>query len=222
MLALNGTGWVVLAAVLILCASLILFGWYHRYRRRHHYNHLSFQLEKQNKDFVFSDAIDDGIIAVRVIPPVNNTEEESSEEIFTTASQAQNTWPKTISLFIKAKSHECFYGYDLMQVILNQGFVHGTMNFFHFINGSKTLFSLAPTEGEFNLDKMGAFKTSGLCLFMQPQRFQQPVLIFDQMLDVAQHVAEELGGILEDEQHHLITSERLNYWRSTISDTPNE
>ncbi|MCD6046395.1 MAG: zipA [Gammaproteobacteria bacterium] len=219
--ALNGTGWIVLAAAFILCALLILFVCYHRYKRPRHYNQLSFQLEKQNKDFIFSDAIDDGIIAVRVIQPIN-AGEESQEEIFAPASQTQNTWPKTISLFIKAKSHECFYGYDLMQVILNQGFVHGTMNFFHFINGSKTLFSIAPTEGEFNLEKMGAFKTSGLCIFMQPQRFQQPILIFDQMLDTAQHIAEELGGTLEDEQHHLITSERLNYWRSTISDNPNE
>ena len=94
-------------------------------------------------------------------------------------------------------------------------------DFFHFITGHRTLFSLTSTEapGNFNLNGMGGFKTSGLCLFLQPHRFQQPAIIFDKMVTVGQQIADDLGGVLEDEYHHLLTPERLNYWKAELGQT---
>lgn len=127
--------------------------------------------------------------------------------------------PRTLCFYVKAKIHEKFYGYDLLQAILNQGFVHGSRDFFHYVTPQgHTLISLANTQtpGTFDLDQMGGFTTTGLCLFIQPQRLAKPFTAFDMMVDKAYQLAEELGGVVEDEHHHLLTAERLNDWRSRL------
>ena len=127
--------------------------------------------------------------------------------------------PKALSFYVKAKAHEKFFGYDLLQAILNQGFVHGDRDFFHHVGTQgHTLITLvnATPPGTFNLDQMGAFTTNGLCLFIQPQRLTKPFIAFDLMVEKAILLAEELGGVVEDEHHHLLTPERLNDWRSHL------
>lgn len=127
--------------------------------------------------------------------------------------------PRTLCFYVKAKMHEKFFGYDLLQAILNQGFVHGSRDFFHYSTlQGHTLISLTNAEapGTFNLDQMGGFTTTGLCLFIQPCRLQKPFGAFDLMVNKAKQLAEELGGIVEDEHHHLLTAERLNDWRSRL------
>jgi FtsZ-interacting cell division protein ZipA len=216
-------------AALIALLSLVTI-WFQTYRKkRRHSNYLSFQLEKHHKDFTFSDHVDDGIGPVR-IRSEDSGNTYKPEEVFEGSIASQKIeqtapqWPKTLCIYIKTKPHEFFYGYDLMQSILNQGFVHGSMQFFHYGDPSKTLFSLTSIDppGGFNLDSMGAFKTTGLCLFLQPHRFQQPVLVFEQMIHIGQQIAEDLGGVIEDEHHHLLTPERLNHWRAVLSESNDE
>lgn len=228
MYSLNGILLITLIALGIF-VTLITIWFQGRRKKRRHFNHLSFQFEKQPKDFTASTHFDESIGPVRVRqddPDQTTSTEETSEDSSLPPQSQNNTshWPTTLSLYIKAKPHEFFYGYGLMQAILNHGFVHGSMQFFHYGDTHKTLFSLTSLDppGGFNLDKMGAFKTSGLCLFMQPQRLQQATLVLEQMVSLGQQIAEDLGGIIEDEHHHLLTPERLNYWRSTLSETPNE
>lgn len=127
--------------------------------------------------------------------------------------------PRTLCFYVKAKIHEKFFGYDLLQAILNQGFVHGARDFFHYVTPQgHTLICLANARapGTFDLDQMGGFTTTGLCLFIQPQRLAKPFAAFDMMVDKAYQLAEELGGVVEDEHHHLLTAERLNDWRSRL------
>lgn len=219
MQALNGV-WLVAAIIAIIAFITILFFWLHHHSKKRRYlDYSNYQLEKQNKNFNFPDAWDDGVGTVRILPAEQDTSIFDEEEVFASdASTTTNAWPKVISIYVKSKPHENFYGYDLMQSILNQGLVHGTMNFFHYSAGRRTLFSLTSTEppGSFDLNNMGAFKTSGLCLFLQPHRFQKPVEIFEKMVVMGQQIAEELGGVLEDEHHHILTPERLNYWKSEL------
>ena len=213
-------------ALVLVVSGLIYF----RQRKRRRLDYLSFQLDKQNKNFHLTDGWEDGVTQVRIRSTteekdtslLNAEAKEENEEVYSmNAPTVQASWPKVISLYIKAKPHENFYGYDLMQSILNQGLIHGAMDFFHFITGHRTLFSLTSTEapGNFNLNGMGGFKTSGLCLFLQPHRFQQPAIIFDKMVTVGQQIADDLGGVLEDEYHHLLTPERLNYWKAELGQT---
>lgn len=134
-------------------------------------------------------------------------------------ASGEHELPRTLCFYVKAKIHEKFFGYDLLQAILNQGFVHGARDFFHYTTvQGQTLISLANTQapGCFDLDQMGNFTTTGLCLFIQPQRLAKPFAAFDLMVDKAYQLAEELGGVVEDEHHHLLTPERLNDWRSRL------
>ncbi len=167
---------------------------------------------RADKEFLVADS---GIGATRIIKNRYSPEVPSSPTLtntdFTPATPP--VLPKTMCFYVRAKNHEQFFGYDLLQAILNQGFVHGSGDFFHYAEQvGHTIISLAnaAAPGTFNLDQMGAFTTQGLCLFIQPQRLVKPLAAFDLMVHKATLLAEELRGIVEDEHHHLLTAERLN------------
>lgn len=230
--SLNGLYLLIAAAVIVIIALFI--SWLKsRAKKRAQLAYLNRQWERQNKDFTFSENLDDdvGPVRIRMLGDYDTSifdgeeidaiiEPVSLQPIAKMKPEAKKDWPNVICLYIKAKNHGFFYGYDLLQAILNHGLVHGSMQFFHYSDGQHTLFSLTSIKppGGFNLDNMGAFKTSGLCLFLQPHRFSQPEKIFDLMVNTAQQISDDLGGTLEDEQHHLLTPERLNYWRSTLQE----
>jgi len=213
MLETNGIWW-LLALVLLALISFV-FWWLMR------------EKELPSRDGGYTIKIDKNL----QVPPENDIGEVRVRKLdeqdyslnedmsYETLAERKKNLPSMICLYIKAKPHECFYGYDLMQAILNEGLVHGAMDFFHYASGRQTLFSLTSIEspGGFDLDTIGGFKTSGLCLFMQPQRFTHPDEIFDKMVDVAQRITEALQGVLEDEHHHLLTPERLNDWHSKLA-----
>jgi cell division protein ZipA len=213
--------WIALAIAILVIVFIVLKIF--KASQRHK---LSLKIQRFDKDFMLSEAEDDIIGPARVIN-IEEAETSISEAEINLHAESTNApsikpknWPNVMSLYIKAKAHEHFYGYDLLQAILNQGFIHGAKQFFHYSDGHRTLFSLASAEapGTFDLEHMGGFKTTGICIFFQPPRFARPVVIFDQMVLIAQAITEELDGVLEDENHHLLTPERLNDWRSKLAD----
>ncbi len=212
----------VLAAIFI--SIIILFSLFHLLQKSKKQKQKKYvmKLARTNeKEFFETEehVSDDGILSPVRIIPTNASLYNASKEV---SPDTHAHLPAVLSLYIKARTDHLFYGYELLQAILNQGFVHGAMNFFHYNNGQKTLFTLTSSEppGSFDLDQMGNFNTSGLCIFMQPRRFANPSPIFDKMLAVAQHIAEDLDGVLEDEHHHLLTPQRTNYWRAFLTDLP--
>lgn len=205
--------WLIALVIVFIILAIISLAFKHLRQQRSRYATYGARY-RMDKEFALNDdelepsqPVSKATVVTKAIP---------AEETFI---QPLLTLPKTLCFYVKAKSHEKFFGYDLLQAILNQGFVHGNRDFFHFTSQQgSTLISLANANapGTFNLDQMGAFTTTGLCLFIQPQRLVKPFVAFDLMIEKAHLLADELGGVVEDEHHHLLTPERLNDWRSHL------
>lgn len=216
--SMNG---IVLFALVLIVLLGVVFIWLKAHKKRQ--NQLRYTKEhwqRQNKDFTVSENWQDdlGPVRVRIIEknePVAAQTESETPDLNTTQN---NHLPNVLCLYITTKPEQFFYGYDLMQTLLNHNMMHGHLDFFHFLQNDQTLFSIAAIEppGHFILSNIGDFKTSGLCLFLQPKRFAEPELIFEQMVEIGKKIAEELGGTLEDNNNHLLTPERFNYWCSTL------
>ena len=201
--------------LIVAAIIIILFLWFKlRTNKKNNFRNAYQKRERDDKDFTLIEDFIDDVGPVRI--STSNEKPPSHSENMNN----KNNWPNVICLYIKAAPQQFFYGYDLMQSIANQGMIHGNLDFFHFSENQSTLFSLATIDppGSFDLSKIGTLKTNGLCLFLQPNRFFQPLIHFDRMIETAKQMAEELEGSVEDEHHHLLTAERLNYWRELLTE----
>lgn len=149
------------------------------------------QDEPIEEDFEESDVLEDN--------PEEWTNEDAQKEL------VEEDHPKSpdefaqISIF--AKPGKVFGGYDLLQTLTANHFHFGDMHIFHYhrdMNPSaKKLFSLVSAQppGDFNLDKIGLFKTKGLVLFMnKADHVEHADYVYELMQEVAYQLAEDLGG----------------------------
>jgi cell division protein ZipA len=133
---------------------------------------------------------------------VDDVEPEFVDDIETAPQEALSKGPDDfVQIPIVAKPGKTFGGYDLLQTLTANHFHFGDMNIFHYhrdMNPSATkLFSLASMQqpGDFDLDKIGLFKTKGLVLFMnRAEHPEHADHIYELMEEVAYQLAEDLDG----------------------------
>lgn len=120
-----------------------------------------------------------------------------------------------IAFYLMAPEGKQFFGYELLQALLSAGLRYGKMNIFHRYedNGSDlVLFSVASAvePGVFDLDNMGAFSCPGLSLFIRASGEQELLYVqLDSLLQTAEQLADDLGGILCDDQRMPLTEEKI-------------
>ena len=119
---------------------------------------------------------------------------------------------------VTAKPGADFAGYDLLQAITATGMQFGSMNIFHYVKDSKTLFSMASATkpGEFDIDRMGAFACGGLTLFMNYREVPDAKYAFDLMVKTAEQLADDLDGELRAGQRIPLTQEILQQYENKI------
>jgi len=106
------------------------------------------------------------------------------------------------SLHVLAAPKQYFIGYDLLQALQNAGLEYGSDELFHYYSDDETdeiLFSVASSKlpGTFDLQNIGAFSTSALTFFLDTQQIKHPEMVYDIMLNIAEQLAEELGGAVK-------------------------
>ena len=125
-----------------------------------------------------------------------------------------------------AKKGETFAGSDLFTLFMSGKLHFGEMNIFHrYIqpNGSgDILFSVANgvEPGTFNLKTMEHDSTTALSFFMglPGPEGSEPMQVFQIMVAAVYLIAGELGGVLKDERHSVLTQQTLEHYRQRISD----
>jgi cell division protein ZipA len=138
---------------------------------------------------------------------------------------ADNEEELHIVMTVMARSGERFAGEALRQALEHADLYHGDMNIFHRHEQPKdpatpTLFSAANVmaPGHFEPARMDDQTSPGIAMFMRLPGPQQPSDAFQQMLDAAKTVAEDLNGTLCDETRSTLTPQSINHLRERIAD----
>ncbi len=130
-----------------------------------------------------------------------------------------------VVMTVMARSGDRFSGDAMRHALESADLYHGDMNIFHRHEQPKdrrtpTLFSAANVlaPGYFEPVHMDTLSSPGIAMFMHLPGPESPVDAFQQMLDAARTVAEDLNGTLCDETRSTLTPQSINHLRERIAD----
>lgn len=135
----------------------------------------------------------------------------------------QDIKPQIISLCVLAAPDDLFKGYELMQTLLSLGLRFGKMQIFHRHEHEdgrgKILFSVvsAVEPGYFDITNIGGLTCPGVTFFMSLSQLMNPSRVLDLMLDAANELAEQLGGVVCDAKRQILTAAMVQQLRQRVS-----
>ena len=114
-----------------------------------------------------------------------------------------------------------FAGQALLEALVSHGLSFGEMEIFHSLDENDVAeFSLvnAVEPGTFNPAAMNETQTPGVSLFMRAHELDDPVAVFERMIDVAAGIADELGGQLCDDSRSAMTEQTIDAIRQGLKE----
>lgn len=124
--------------------------------------------------------------------------------------------PAVVPIYLIARDPQGFAGATLLEVFARHGFEFGEMDVYHHADAhGHILFSLmnGVAPGTFDPATLPKLHTPALALFLRLPIPAQPGLVFEQFLDIAHRLAEELDATLLDERREVLSTESIDRMR---------
>ncbi len=166
-------------------------------------------------------AMEDPMIHSASVAENNSVEQPSSFVEAEEKKEPQDTL-EVIILHVHCVGDEPFVGTKLFDSMQQNGLLYGEMDIFHRHNDmsgtGKVLFSVANMmqPGTLRHDNPETFTTKGISFFMTLPCFGEAEQNFKLMLKTAQQIADDLGANVLDDQHNLMTPDKLAHYRNQI------
>jgi cell division protein ZipA len=140
----------------------------------------------------------------------------STPERPVSAQPAEAAPPAVVPIYLIARDPQGFAGATLIDVFTRHGFEFGEMDVYHHADAhGHILFSLmnGVAPGTFDPATLPEQHTPALALFLRLPIPTQPGLVFEQFLDIAHRLAEELDATLLDERREVLCTESIDRMR---------
>ena len=153
-----------------------------------------------------------------VAPPERDWQASASQQGQEQQQEQQEQQEEDIIVINVLAKREPFQGRALAEVVRARGLVFGEMDIFHQMQGEAPAFSLASAiePGTFDLARLDSFETQGVTLFMMVKESRGPLSAFNDMLDLAKTIADQLHGEVCDRHRNPMTLQSIARCRESI------
>ena len=148
----------------------------------------------------------------------DNDADNSFGEQFETYSEAYVPEEKIVTVNVMAPKGQVFFGDDLKSVFDSHHYKFGKMSIYHCRHDGNKVFSIANVvqPGSFDEATIDTFETPGITLFMRLPVALDADVAFDFLMREATELAEELGGVLKDEDRSTLSKQTIQHMREEI------
>jgi len=220
--------WILLAAGIVFVLVIYFLGRNRRQRKRSMNDELDDDLPAFSARSL--DDVDEGVGQVRVIASADLQSEDDDVASLNVSADveqqktAQNATEKNklndiIVLYILPKPDAVLAGAQINSSAQAMGLRFGEMNIFHYMDGSRSVFSLANMlePGSFDADTIHDLKTTGLTVFMQIHA-GDPLDDLTEMLQRSYQLAGLLDARLCNHKREPLTEQDAENYRTQVSD----
>ncbi|MFZ2726258.1 MAG: cell division protein ZipA C-terminal FtsZ-binding domain-containing protein [Methylococcaceae bacterium] len=127
--------------------------------------------------------------------------------------------PEIIQLTLIARAEKGFNGADLVNALETAGLIYGKLKIFERLDNNRMVdFGVAclTPPGTFPDKNLKTFYCSGVVFFMQPSLLDDPVSVFDELIEVIGLLATDLDGKVYDNDKQLLTFETMKAIRRSL------
>ncbi|NJA07527.1 cell division protein FtsZ [Methylococcaceae bacterium WWC4] len=173
---------------------------------------------------VGEDLVDgDALLDDRAIQPTPKqstpSRPEPSPSVKPQPSVKRSELPALIEFSIVARADEGFKGEDLFEAFERVGLKYGSVKVFERVDKNRMVdFAVASMvdPGTFPDDDLENFYCPGIVFFMQPREVEAPLAVFDDFMETMDTLAEELDGVVWDNQRQPLTAETVDHFRQLM------